>query len=120
SYAYTRGTYQTRMNDMLGLMEAVWTQSTNSPSGLHGPLINYQIPAITLRGNYKKRTDDPRSSEILYVMRLLEGILRSLNNLQERLHQSFWYYLLPNPYRYISIGVYMPPVLIMILSLLLK
>ncbi|KAK4468598.1 hypothetical protein MN116_007789 [Schistosoma mekongi] len=119
-YDYTRGTRETRLNDMIGLLNGVWNQALNSPTGLHGPLINYQIPAITLRADQKQRLTDPHSSEILSVTRLLEGILRSVNNLQERLHQSFWYYLLPNPYRYISIGVYMPPALIMILSLLLK
>lgn len=35
------------------------------------------------------------------------GTLRSLNNLLERLHQSFYYYLLPSPATYISIGDYM-------------
>ncbi|CAH8541351.1 unnamed protein product [Schistosoma turkestanicum] len=119
-YDYTRGTLRARLNNMIGLMKAVWNQALNSPTGLHGPLISYQIPAITLRAEQKQRFTDPRNSEILSVTRLLEGILRSINNLQERFHQSFWYYLLPNPYRYISIGVYMPPVLIMILSLLLK
>ncbi|CAI2732449.1 unnamed protein product [Schistosoma spindalis] len=119
-YDYRRVTFGTRLNDMMGLMKAVWNQGSNSPTGLHGPLINYQIPAITLRAEQKHRSTVPRSSEILSVTRLLEGILRSINNLQERFHQSFWYYFLPNPYRYISIGVYMPPVLIMILSLLLK
>ncbi|CAH8625943.1 unnamed protein product [Schistosoma rodhaini] len=120
SYDYRRVTLETRLNDMMGLIKAVWNQGSNSPTGLHGPLINYQIPAITLRAEQKQRSTVPRSSEILSVTRLLEGILRSINNLQERFHQSFWYYFLPNPYRYISIGVYMPPVLIMILSLLLK
>ncbi|CAH8609410.1 unnamed protein product [Schistosoma bovis] len=119
-YDYRRVTFGTRINDMMGLMKAVWNQGSNSPTGLHGPLINYQIPAITLRAEQKHRSTVPRSSEVLSVTRLLEGILRSINNLQERFHQSFWYYFLPNPYRYISIGVYMPPVLIMILSLLLK
>ncbi|CAH8609095.1 unnamed protein product [Schistosoma curassoni] len=119
-YDYRRVTFGTRINDMMGLMKAVWNQGSNSPTGLHGPLINYQIPAITLRAEQKHRSTVPRSSEVLSVTRLLEGILRSVNNLQERFHQSFWYYFLPNPYRYISIGVYMPPVLIMILSLLLK
>ncbi|CAH8609571.1 unnamed protein product [Schistosoma margrebowiei] len=119
-YDYRRVTLETRLNDMMGLMKAVWNQGSNSPTGLHGPLINYQIPAITLRAEQKHRSTVPRSSEVLSVTRLLEGILRSINNLQERFHQSFWYYFLPNPYRYISIGVYMPPVLIMILSLLLK
>jgi len=30
--------------------------------------------------------------------------MRSLNNLQERFHQSFFFYLLPATNRYISIG----------------
>lgn len=36
--------------------------------------------------------------------RILEGIFRSLNNLLERFHQSFFFYLLPSSDRYISIG----------------
>jgi len=68
--------------------------------------------------------------------------MRSLNNLQERFHQSFFFYLLPATNRYISIGklqqifnlyypltiispsffkgVYMPPFGLMIGSMLLK
>ena len=40
---------------------------------------------------------------------MLEGTFRSLNNLLERFHQSFFFYLLPATNRYISISVYMPP-----------
>ena len=32
--------------------------------------------------------------------------MRSLNNLQERFHQSFFFYLLPATNRYISIGIF--------------
>lgn len=65
--------------------------------------------------------------------------MRSLNNLQERFHQSFFFYLLPATNRYISIGkfyllfklladiycnstlgVYMPPFGLMIGSMLLQ
>jgi hypothetical protein len=46
--------------------------------------------------------------------------MRSLNNLLERFHQSFFFYMLPSPWRYISIGVYMPPFLIMCAGLLLS
>lgn len=42
-----------------------------------------------------------------YATRVLEGTLRSLNNVQEHLHQSFYYYLLPSPRTYIPIGHYM-------------
>merc|ERR1712243_307870 len=40
--------------------------------------------------------------------RIMEGIFRSLNNLLERFHQSFFFYLLPSVGRYVSIGLYMP------------
>lgn len=42
------------------------------------------------------------------VGRVMEGIFRSLNNLLERFHQSFFFYLLPSSSRYVSIGMYMP------------
>ncbi|KAA3680588.1 glycosylphosphatidylinositol transamidase [Paragonimus westermani] len=119
-YDFARNAVQTRMQNVIGLLQAVWTQASGSPAGLHGLLINYQIPAVTLRGpsrSFKTNGDSRKSTN---VGKLVEGVLRSLNNLQERLHQSFWYYLLPNPLRYISIGVYMPPVLLLIGSLLIK
>lgn len=46
--------------------------------------------------------------------------MRSLNNLLERFHQSFFFYLLPSPTRYVSIGVYMPPFMIMSCGLVLS
>lgn len=52
--------------------------------------------------------------------RVIEGVLRSLNNLLERLHQSFFLYLLPATDRYVSIGLYMPPFGLIVLPLLLK
>lgn len=41
--------------------------------------------------------------------RVIEGIFRSLNNLLEQFHQSFFFYLLPESHQYVSIGMYMPP-----------
>ena len=43
------------------------------------------------------------------IFRALEGMFRSLNSLLERFHQSFFFYLLSSTSRYISIGLYMPP-----------
>ncbi|KAF7255046.1 hypothetical protein EG68_09204 [Paragonimus skrjabini miyazakii] len=119
-YHFARNAVQTRKRNVMGLLQAVWTQASGSPAGLHGLLINYQIPAVTLRGPSRSFKTTKESRQSTNVGKLVEGVLRSLNNLQERLHQSFWYYLLPNPLRYISIGVYMPPVLILIGSLLIK
>ncbi|KAG5450230.1 Glycosylphosphatidylinositol anchor attachment 1 protein [Clonorchis sinensis] len=119
-FSYGRGQTDVRRGDVFGLLNAVWTQASGSPTGLHGLLINYQIPAVTLRGPSCKHRSLSSSRKSPRLGKFVEGILRSLNNLQERLHQSFWYYLLPNPMRYISIGVYIPPVLILIGSLLIK
>lgn len=47
--------------------------------------------------------------EHLFLLSVLEGIVRSLNNLLEPFHQSFFFYLLPESHRYVSIGLYMPP-----------
>ena len=50
----------------------------------------------------------------------MEGIMRSLNNLLERFHQSFFFYLLPSTDRYVSIGVYLPPFGVLCLPIIIK
>lgn len=40
--------------------------------------------------------------------RVIEGTFRSLNNLLEKLHQSFFFYLLMSTERFVSIGTYLP------------
>lgn len=52
--------------------------------------------------------------------RALEGVFRKLNHLLERLHQSFFFYLLPALSRFVSIGLYMPAVGFLLLVLGLK
>lgn len=47
-------------------------------------------------------------------------MFRKLNNLLERLHQSYFFYLLPSLSRFVSIGVYMPAFGFLILILVLK
>lgn len=52
--------------------------------------------------------------------RLLEGMIRKLNNLLERLHQSYFFYLLPSLSRFVSIGYYMPAFGLLAVILLLR
>lgn len=40
--------------------------------------------------------------------RVIESTFRSLNNLLEHLHQSFFFYLLMQSSRFVSIGTYLP------------
>merc|ERR1712150_195864 len=52
--------------------------------------------------------------------RVMEGVVRSMNNLLERFHQSFFSYLLPETGRYVSIGLYMPPFGLIVAPILIK
>lgn len=78
------------------------------PNGNHGLFHRFGIEAVTLEGISR---DEPAAqfvslnpSQPIKTIRLLEDLSRSLNNLLERFHQSFFFYILPSTDRYISIG----------------
>lgn len=103
------------------LLSMIMTQATGIPTGNHGLFLRYGVQAITLEGhkreqsNYQRQTNGANS-----ILRLLEGTTRSLNNLLERFHQSFFFYLLVSSDRFVSIGDYMPTVGILAAALLIK
>ena len=66
-----------------------------------------------------KQANNNGCSPFVFCHRPLQEISRSLNNILEHFHQSFFFYLLPNSLRYVSIGLYMPPFLAIIAGLLL-
>ena len=69
----------------------------------------FGIEAVTIESVHKLTKRSRRRDFNLFTAgRILEGIYRSLNNLLERFHQSFFFYLLPGTSRYVSIGMYMP------------
>ncbi|XP_038046352.1 glycosylphosphatidylinositol anchor attachment 1 protein-like [Patiria miniata] len=91
-------------------------QATGQPRAIHGLFLHYHIEAITIRAAAGQKSG---SKSMQVVGRVLEGVIRSINNLLERLHQSFFFYVLPNCDRYVSIGLYMPPfALLMMVPLL--
>lgn len=52
--------------------------------------------------------------------RIVEGTVRSISNLMEHFHQSFYFYVLPNTYQYVSIGNYMIPFALMLIPIALE
>ena len=48
--------------------------------------------------------------------RLVESTFRSLNNLLEHLHQSFFFYLLMHARRFVSIGTYLPSAMLVAIN----
>ncbi|XP_064410060.1 glycosylphosphatidylinositol anchor attachment 1 protein isoform X1 [Latimeria chalumnae] len=83
----------------------VLKQGSGRPQGDHGLFLRYHIEAITIRGINSFRQYKYNMGTIGKV---LEGMFRKLNNLLERLHQSYFFYLLPCLTRFVSIGYYMP------------
>ncbi|XP_055946175.1 glycosylphosphatidylinositol anchor attachment 1 protein-like [Argiope bruennichi] len=94
-------------------------QATGLPSGGHGLFHRFGIQALTLKSVTDKRSGR-ESVSLIQIGRVLEGTIRSLNNLLEKFHQSFFFYLLPSTRSYISIGLYMPPFALIALPVLIK
>lgn len=96
--------YLRSLRTMLNMMTS---QATGVPSGNHGLFHRFGIEAVTLEGIHSRRKNKPRA-DFYTLGRIIEGSYRSLNNLLERFHQSFFFYLLSSGSRYVSIGMYMP------------
>lgn len=72
------------------------------PSGPEGVFTPYRIDAISL---FAVPAQGPHGFHT--IGRVVESSLRSLNNLLERLHQSFFLYLLQSDRRFVSVGNYL-------------
>lgn len=107
--------FQYSLKTMLMMM---WRQAPGIPSGNHGLFHRYNVEAVTLHGTKLKNAK--QNLGFAEMGRVLEGVFRSLNNLLERFHQSFFFYLLPSTDRYVSIGLYMPPFGLLVLSIAIK
>ncbi|KAL4811172.1 Gaa1-like protein [Aspergillus unguis] len=93
------GSYEKRLQTMLrGMVK----QGLGYAAGAHSSFMPYHIDAITLQTKGDGWQDE------MALGRTVEGLCRSLNNLLEHLHQSFFFYLLMQTHRFVSIGTYLP------------
>lgn len=98
--AYKHGdSYEERLKTML---HGMLVQGLGHASGPHSSFIPYHVDAITLQ------TVGDGWHDEMTLGRLTESVFRSLNNLLEHLHQSFFFYLLMHDRRFVSIGTYLP------------
>ncbi|KAJ4291570.1 Glycosyl phosphatidyl inositol protein transamidase complex subunit [Collariella sp. IMI 366227] len=93
------GQYPDRLRTMLrGMLK----QGLGLASGAHSSFIPYHVDAVTISPFGEGWQDE------MAMGRVVEGTFRSLNNLLEHLHQSFFFYLLMETERFVSIGTYLP------------
>lgn len=91
--------YQERLQTML---RGMLSQGLGHATGPHSAFIPYHVDAITL-----VTVGDGWHDE-MGLGRTVESLFRSLNNLLEHFHQSFFFYLLLEAKRFVSIGTYLP------------
>jgi GPI-anchor transamidase subunit GAA1 len=95
--------YVSNLSGMLRFMKTLAT----GPSGLHGSFISYNIDAVTVALTQSVDVQHWQGARsITSVLRSLELVVRSLSNLEEKLHQSFFLYVLPNNQDFVSVGEY--------------
>lgn len=73
------------------------------PSAAGGILAKHRIDAITL---YGLPAEGPHG--FFTMGKAVESTLRTFNNLLERLHASFFFYLLPSQEQFLPVGHYLP------------
>jgi glycosylphosphatidylinositol transamidase len=86
------------------------SQGLGHATGPHSSFIPYHVDAVTL-----VTVGDGWHDEIS-LGRTVESLFRSLNNLLEHLHQSFFFYLLMHSKRFVSIGTYLPSAMLIALN----
>lgn len=91
--------YEARLKTM---MRGMTKQGLGYATGAHSSFMPYHIDAITLQPKGEGWEDE------MALGRTIESMCRSLNNLLEHLHQSFFFYLLMHSNRFVSIGTYLP------------
>ncbi|EOA20071.1 hypothetical protein CARUB_v10000352mg [Capsella rubella] len=81
------------------LASSLYSQALGIPTGPHGAFRDYQVDAITLKVSPRFPPDSKTRQHDFFLRgaRLLEGTIRSVNNLLEKFHQSFFLYLLTSP-----------------------
>ena len=77
-------------------------QGLGHATGPHSCFLPFHVDAITIQTEGNGWEDD------MALGRVVESMFRSLNNLMEHFHQSFFLYLLMQTNRFVSIGTYLP------------
>jgi glycosylphosphatidylinositol transamidase len=100
-------TYKDKLTTMA---RGMISQGLGHATGPHSSFIPYHVDAITL-----VTVGDGWHDE-MSLGRTVESLFRSLNNLLEHLHQSFFFYLLLEAKRFVSIGTYLPSAMLLAMS----
>ncbi|XP_063712104.1 glycosylphosphatidylinositol anchor attachment 1 protein-like [Symsagittifera roscoffensis] len=117
----TRDLFQNCLGMVKTSLLGMWQQASGRPVSGHSLFLPYHIDALSIKCQSDfvlAASGRNRIPNMGYanIARTIEGTVRSINNLLERFHQSFFYYIMPSTNNYISIGLYIPALVICLLS----
>ncbi|KAF5357896.1 hypothetical protein D9756_001418 [Leucocoprinus leucothites] len=90
-------------------------QARGRASGVHGLYHQFRIDAITV---FAVPATGPHGFHALG--RIVESSLRTMNNLLERLHASFFFFILTTPDRFMKIGSYLPSAILVSIAMMFR
>ncbi|OQV16506.1 Glycosylphosphatidylinositol anchor attachment 1 protein [Hypsibius exemplaris] len=108
------------LRDLETAGKMVAAAASGALEGIHGFFQQCNIQSLSVRGLTRSGTGGRGKIGFRDLGITLEGICRSLNNLLERFHQSYFFYILPSATRFVSIGLYMPPLGLIVLPVVLR
>ncbi|KAI3404121.2 GAA1 [Candida oxycetoniae] len=76
----------------------------------HEAFSGWQIQAFTIKAR------GTQGHDVTQFGRIVDQTFRSVNNLLEKFHQSFFFYLMLSPKHFVSIGTYLPAAVMLALS----
>lgn len=112
---YPQSKYETTSSEFVEgtatLASSFLHQALGVPTGSHGAFRDYQVDAISLELSPKTYLNNAnvQYAFLLRSGRMIEGVIRSVNNLLEKFHHSYFLYLLTAPNKFVSVGIYMIP-----------
>lgn len=108
-------TYWTRLSILIkGIFNLALAGLSRNTPGCEA-FSGWQIQAFTIRAKGNSGPND-----ITQFGRIVDSTFRSVNNLLEKFHQSFFFYLLMNTRNFVSIGTYLPAAVLVAVSFALS
>ena len=114
-WSHSNQILQSYVNNARKLLSFFWHQALGMPVFDHSFYQGFKIEAATIRG---LRKDEYSIVDASRFGRAIECSLYSLNTLLERLHHSFWFYLLATPDKVVLLSIYIGPVIAVSASLI--
>lgn len=99
----TRNDYTSRLTNLLKGIASLSLAGIVTPSKGCESFSGWSVQAFTIRVRGSSGHND-----ITQIGRVIDETFRSVNNLLEKFHQSFFFYLLLGPRYFVSIGTYLP------------